>query len=104
MITRKCAICGKEFQTSKNTQIYCSCTCNVQGQKANRKQRKANRQRRENEHLTTGKDRLTEIQRSAQAEGLSYGQYQAKRMLERMHQMSTKRRSDIESEGVNEKN
>lgn len=91
MITRKCAICGKEFQVSKNVQIYCSKSCYVQGQKVNRHQRKSG-------YLTTGTDRLTEIQRLAQAEGLSYGQYQAKRMLERMHQMSTKRRSDVESE------
>lgn len=91
MITRKCAICGKEFQTSKSVQIYCSKSCYAQRQKVNQNRRRSG-------YLTTGTDRLTEIQRLAQAEGLSYGQYQAKRTLERMHQMSTKRRSDIESE------
>jgi len=48
--------------------------------------------------MTTAVDHLTEVQRLAEAEGLSYGQYQAKKMLENMHQMSTKRRSDVESE------
>ena len=88
MITRKCAICGKEFQVLKNNHIYCSKSCYAQGQKANQ-------QRRGSGYLTTGTDRLTEIQRLAQAEELSYGQYQAKRMLERMHQMSTKNRKDL---------
>ncbi len=97
MMTKRCVICGKEFETLRTCQVYCSKECNAKGQRINDHRRRSG-------YMTTAVDRLTEVQRLAEAEGLSYGQYQAKKMLENMHQMSTKRRSDIESEGVNEKN
>lgn len=78
-IVKKCPICGKEFHPERITGVYCSKECAGIGncQKACA----ASRRQREREALKPKKkklDNITEIQRKAQAAGLSYGQYIAK--------------------------
>lgn len=82
--TRKCSVCGKEYIARVKTQKYCSHECCVKAShvlEAQRARKARETYRREPKH----KSRIVEINEQARAQGKSYGQLQAEKLIARMH-------------------
>ena len=79
---KKCEVCGKEFTAYKKTQICCSAECAEERKR--RKSLEYQRQKKEKrkiEKIEPNKDRITEMETEARRNGLTYGQYVAKKEI-----------------------
>lgn len=91
---RNCKHCGKPFTVMKNGggKKFCSKTCQVEANKAGATERWHNcyKERRQKERMAAELEKknkpesLAEVQKKAQAAGLSYGQYMLQRQLGRI--------------------
>lgn len=68
MITKTCALCGKQFETYNNDQKYCSKACY---------HKKPKKQKKEEQHKTMPEVPLARRCEIAKKHGMSYGQMDA---------------------------
>ena len=78
MKPKQCKLCGKTYEPTNKRQLYCL-DCREQARKMHRAEYNAKRYKpKPREPKTT----LDEKVRKAKAEGMSYGQYQAQKLME----------------------
>lgn len=75
---KNCEICGKEFETKRDYQKYCSKACRL---KQNRSLERERTEKKRTERKTKNKS-LTNAAVEARAMGMTYGQYQAMKTIE----------------------
>lgn len=75
MVIKKCEQCGQSFPASRRSVKYCSDECRK------RKNLENSKSTYEKKKKEMKKDRISEINALARAEGLTYGQYVAREYL-----------------------
>lgn len=75
MIRKKCAWCGKMFETGRDNCFYCSEDCKRERRKQTSREYNHTHRKESAEIRIQGKSLLAEKNAKARAAGMSYGQY-----------------------------
>ncbi|WP_295630366.1 hypothetical protein [uncultured Mitsuokella sp.] len=84
--TKVCPVCGKTFIAERESKVYCSNECLIKHSRAQREYGVVALEKPYTKHKAKHESHIEDINAVAKAHGMTYGQWQAEKLLARLHE------------------